>query len=284
MDHDGSNELVAPLRFAVIERGLYRSAYPTLRNFDFLRTLELKTIVSIIPNDATLDLREFCRAKRISHRQVSVDKYKEGEVAILPNDASQVLEIALNPANFPLLIHCLDGRANTGTVVLLLRRLLLWSTSAAHAEYCRFTKEPSVPTDINGFVAEFPAPINLPSSVPRWFWNGSLVDRDGKPQRHPTMRVKNPATLTAISRAAAPQDAVLVVKMLTAGARDTEVRRDGDHVEIGGEMRMLGSVATGAAAATRSGLFVSHSMKEADRRLTEAKPRSRSADAQSRRR
>jgi tyrosine-protein phosphatase OCA6 len=270
--------LVAPPRFAAVERGVYRSAYPTLRHLNFLRTLDLKTIVSLSPEEPTLDLREFCRAMRITLRHVPVDKYKGSEVTLLPADVSQALEVVLNQATFPVLVHCLDGRANTGTVVLVLRRLLMWSTPAAQAEYCRFTRDAAVPPEVTAFVAEFAAPVTLAPAVPRWLWGGSLVDRDGRPQRHPTMRVRNPAAFSlAINRAAPAQDAALVVKLLPTATVDR--RAESDVVELGGEMRMLECVSAGAAAAQRSGMGVVKGAKVHDRRGTETKPRSRSADS-----
>jgi tyrosine-protein phosphatase OCA6 len=50
-----------PLRFSAIEIDLYRGAYPVLRNFRFLRCLQIKTIISLTPEPPTADLEEFCR-------------------------------------------------------------------------------------------------------------------------------------------------------------------------------------------------------------------------------
>jgi hypothetical protein len=51
---------VPPFRFAIVEDGVYRGAYPTLKNFPYLKTLKLKTIISLIPEPPTLDLDDFC--------------------------------------------------------------------------------------------------------------------------------------------------------------------------------------------------------------------------------
>jgi tyrosine-protein phosphatase OCA6 len=65
-------DFITPLQFAVIEEGLYRGSYPTLRNFCFLERLNIKTIVSLIPEPPTQDLQAFCKLLgiRIIHFQV----------------------------------------------------------------------------------------------------------------------------------------------------------------------------------------------------------------------
>ncbi len=42
-------KLIPPFRFSIVELDVYRGAYPTLKNFPFLKTLALKTIISLTP-------------------------------------------------------------------------------------------------------------------------------------------------------------------------------------------------------------------------------------------
>lgn len=51
--------LSPPLRFGMINPGIYRGAYPVLPNFRFLHQLRLKTIISLTPEAPTDDLRTF---------------------------------------------------------------------------------------------------------------------------------------------------------------------------------------------------------------------------------
>jgi tyrosine-protein phosphatase OCA6 len=53
-------KVVPPFRFAIVEDGVYRGAYPTLKNCPHLKSLKLKTIISLIPEPPTLDLDDFC--------------------------------------------------------------------------------------------------------------------------------------------------------------------------------------------------------------------------------
>lgn len=64
--------LYPPLRFGRITPKIYRGAYPTLKNFRFLRRLTLKTIISFVPETPTEDLRSFASLTGIeaSHFQV----------------------------------------------------------------------------------------------------------------------------------------------------------------------------------------------------------------------
>lgn len=48
-----------PLRFGLINPGVYRGAYPVLSNFRFLHSLNLKMILSLTPEAPTEDLQNF---------------------------------------------------------------------------------------------------------------------------------------------------------------------------------------------------------------------------------
>lgn len=64
MDEDSisiSVKYTTPLRFSTVEIGLYRGAYPVIKNFRFLRCLQIKTMISLTPEPPTADLEEFCR-------------------------------------------------------------------------------------------------------------------------------------------------------------------------------------------------------------------------------
>ena len=60
--------LFPPLRYSLVEEGISRGAYPTLRNFRFLRRLGLKTLVSLTPDEPTGDLMQWCEQVRAQTR------------------------------------------------------------------------------------------------------------------------------------------------------------------------------------------------------------------------
>ncbi|KAG5487518.1 hypothetical protein LSCM1_07475 [Leishmania martiniquensis] len=180
--------LVPPLRFARVESGVYRGAYPVLRNFPHIRRLRLRTIVSLIPEPPTFDLQCFAEAEHIQLHHIHAERAK-GEVQLLPSELSEALQLILNKDMHPLYVHCLDGRHVTGLVVMALRKLLQWDAKAAHAEYQRFTREVQ---DEVAFIADYTGPLLVPPHLPAWLWGGSLYDAaTGQQKRLPTsMRLR----------------------------------------------------------------------------------------------
>jgi tyrosine-protein phosphatase OCA6 len=84
--------LIPPFRFATVESEFYRGAYPTLKNFRFLRRLNLACIVSLIPESPNADLKAFCEDEKISNVHFKVKKYNE-EVNITPEEVASILEV-----------------------------------------------------------------------------------------------------------------------------------------------------------------------------------------------
>jgi tyrosine-protein phosphatase SIW14 len=51
--------LLAPENFAMVEAGVYRSSFPRSKNQGFLKSLRLKSVVSLIPEDYPSGLLTF---------------------------------------------------------------------------------------------------------------------------------------------------------------------------------------------------------------------------------
>ena len=98
---DAELPIIPPFRFAAIEvesdavgncsHGLYRSAYPSLKNFRFLLHLKLRTIVSLVPAEPVQDLIEFCDSNGINNVHIRVDKFTD-EVTFTPSVMTEILE------------------------------------------------------------------------------------------------------------------------------------------------------------------------------------------------
>ncbi|KPA75573.1 tyrosine phospatase-like protein [Leptomonas pyrrhocoris] len=187
--------LVPPFRMARVESGVYRGAYPVLRNFPFLRRLRLRTIVSLIPEPPTYDLKCFAEAEHIQLHHIHAERAK-GEVQLLPSELSEALQLIMNIDLHPVYVHCLDGRHVTGLVVMGLRKLQQWDIHAAHAEHLRFTGEEQ---DEVSFIADYTGPLLVPPHIPSWLWGGSLYDAaTGQPKKlqPSTMRLRLSTTVT----------------------------------------------------------------------------------------
>lgn len=166
--------LIPPFRYCAVEDGVYRGAYPSLKNLRFMQRLRLRTLVSLIPErdgQPTRDLADFCLAHHVRHVHYQVDKYDDGFSHTDQLVASIVAQL-IDPANHPLFIHCRDGAHNTGIVVMCLRRLQNWTLQAIYEEFVRYTKSNDITFEEKQFVESFHAKVSIPPRVPPWLWDG----------------------------------------------------------------------------------------------------------------
>lgn len=162
--------LIPPFRFALVEDGVYRGAHPSLKNARYLARLQLASVVSLLPDadDPAEDLTAFCAGVGARHFIHAVAKYDDG-FSHTPALVSEVLAQLLDPANHPVLLHCLDGRQNTGIIVMCLRKLQNWGLQAILGEFARYTKGHTYTVEEQQFVQTFNFSAPIPSSVPVWF-------------------------------------------------------------------------------------------------------------------
>ncbi|TDH65102.1 uncharacterized protein CCR75_006828 [Bremia lactucae] len=177
--------LIPPFRFSTMQQGLYRGAYPTLKNFRFLRRLGLNTVVSVIPEPPTSDLADFCANEKITLIHFYAEKFTSDNVTVLPATAAQILNLLIQKKNLPLYIHCLDGANVTGTIVMILRKLQNWTKLATVSEFCsRFTRDHGIEKDESEYLATFSEEISVTWDAPKWLWNGLRITK------HPTLIVR----------------------------------------------------------------------------------------------
>jgi len=167
---------------------MFRGAYPTKRNFRFLRRLKLKTIVSVTPEPPKRDLLEFCEREGVVNLHFHVEKFSDA-VTISSSRVAHILEIMVQIDRHPLFLHCLDGAHVTGHIVMCLRKLQNWNLSVVYAEFCRFTKGGEISRDESQFVESFKGELSIPEVVPMWLWGGVRINK------HPTIRIKPLASL-----------------------------------------------------------------------------------------
>ncbi|CAO3622875.1 unnamed protein product [Cunninghamella blakesleeana] len=98
--------LIPPFRYSIVEETLFRGGYPKPRNYQFMRRLQLKTVLSLIPDKPTPELEEFCRHENIHMLRLQVDCMKEDNVPLTYNKTLLALQIIINPENHPIYIHC----------------------------------------------------------------------------------------------------------------------------------------------------------------------------------
>jgi tyrosine-protein phosphatase SIW14 len=134
--------LVPPENFCMVWKGIYRSAFPTKRNLHFLRTIGIRSVLCLCPEDYPESSRAFFEANGIRLIQHGVDGNKAPDdrpgACMSPEIVALAVGDLLDEANHPVLIHCNQGKHRTGSLVGCLRKLQRWSLVAIFEEYRRF--------------------------------------------------------------------------------------------------------------------------------------------------
>ncbi len=122
---DGSG---LPVNFQTIAPGqLYRSSYPLYAHFQTLADYELKSIVTLVAEPLPFD-------------QIPILANKDPKIYTPDETVNKVLDLILDPANYPMLIHCNKGRHRTGTMVACFRKVTGWTLEDCIEEYERYSR------------------------------------------------------------------------------------------------------------------------------------------------
>lgn len=184
-------DFITPHQFSLVEDGIYRGSYPTLRNFCFIERLQIKAIVSLIPESPTKDLQAFCQLLGIQLIHFQINRLTPFNNPNLQKKLVQAVStiIALTSPNSEdkasplknIYVHCLDGRRISGLMVALLRRLQNYAADFIYNEYWKFQLPVRMPfheelrmnRELERFVNEINEEFMLPSDgLPRYLWDG----------------------------------------------------------------------------------------------------------------
>mmetsp|Transcript_86805 Transcript_86805/g.173292 ORF Transcript_86805/g.173292 Transcript_86805/m.173292 type:complete len:205 (-) Transcript_86805:67-681(-) len=132
-----AQSLTPPENFAMVWRGIYRSSYPTKRNFTFLQHLRLRSILFLCPEEYPESHTSFMQEHGVQLLQYASEGNKDLD-EIPEETIRRALRALLDPRNHPLLVHCNQGKHRTGCLVGCLRRVQRWSLVAIFDEYRRF--------------------------------------------------------------------------------------------------------------------------------------------------
>lgn len=139
--------LTPPENFAPVINNIYRSSFPQEANFSFLKTLKLKSVLCLIPEEYPSSQEEFFKKEGIQLFHLGMAGNKEPFVIISSELITEAIKIVINPANQPILIHCNRGKHRTGCLVGVLRRLQKWSLTIIFDEYRKFAAPKERPMD-----------------------------------------------------------------------------------------------------------------------------------------
>ncbi|ODV77472.1 protein-tyrosine phosphatase [Suhomyces tanzawaensis NRRL Y-17324] len=191
--------LTPPLRFNTVQKDLYRGAYPREINFAFLKTLQLKTIISLTPDPITLStdpvLFEFARVNAIDLIHLECSQSGKGKKRGVPMGYSTILNVLdyiIHNKYAPVYIHCLNGGQVTSLVIACLRKLQFWSSISIFNEFINFTT--NITVNDRSFVEGFKGEISIHSEDKvEWLWVGMSKGVIGA---HPRIKVSEKAAET----------------------------------------------------------------------------------------
>jgi len=166
-----------PVNFGLVVPGIYRSSFPQVEDFEYLKTLHLKTIVTLVKKDYPIGFQAFIKAHGIRHYVIDMQGTKKVEItqAVMLS----IMKIVLDKENQPLLIHCNHGKHRTGCAAAVIRHVSCWNLEAILEEYKGYAEPKIRECDIK-YITGFQA-----SSLK------GLFSKDTAPQRDSiTMKTK----------------------------------------------------------------------------------------------
>lgn len=124
------------LNFGEVAPGIYRSSFPMNGNFEHLRSLGLKTILTLVPQDYPAENVLFMKENGISHFQIPIAAHKNESVTIPLENIANALDILRNPERHPVLVHCNKGKVSSYLKSLYPPLSVLALHAAGHGYRC----------------------------------------------------------------------------------------------------------------------------------------------------
>ena len=161
--------LLPPQNFSMVCHGVYRSSYPTKKNFSFLSFLGLKTICYLCPEEYASNNQTFCDDNAVTVMRFPTEGNKEPFADIAENSIHDALNVLVDTRHHPILVHCNKGKHRTGALCGCLRKLQGWSLVSIFAEYNRFAGDKGRGLD-QQFVELYRPNLQIhPKHVAKWF-------------------------------------------------------------------------------------------------------------------
>ena len=110
-------ELHPPANFSQVYPGVYRSSFPSRKNFPFLSHIKVKSILSLVLEDYPAPNLAFYEENGIQLLTFGVSGNKEPFVDIDEGQIRAAVEALLDTRNHPVLVHCNKGKHRTGCLI-----------------------------------------------------------------------------------------------------------------------------------------------------------------------
>ncbi|KAE8146702.1 tyrosine phosphatase family-domain-containing protein [Aspergillus avenaceus] len=149
-------QLELPPNFGEVVKGIYRSAFPSPRHLPALKSLGLRTIITLVEEPYEASHLDFLKENRIAHLRIIVQPNKDLAEKTPDHVINGILEILLDKANHPVLIHCNKGKHRTGCVVACFRKVQGWKSRDIQEEYLSYSRLKSRVADLQ-FIEQYDA-------------------------------------------------------------------------------------------------------------------------------
>ncbi|QSZ31597.1 hypothetical protein DSL72_001164 [Monilinia vaccinii-corymbosi] len=142
-----------PLNFGVVvPNAIYRSSFPQPEDFEYLASLGLKCIVTLVKKEYPPGFLAFIEAQGIRHYVIEMQGTKK--VDIPEHIMTQIMRISLDKENHPLLIHCNHGKHRTGCAAAIIRHVSGWGVQSIVEEYRSYAEPKARDVDIK-YITEY---------------------------------------------------------------------------------------------------------------------------------
>lgn len=117
--------LIPPPNYgAVTNDNIYRSSFPQDRNLGFMKTMSIRSILTLVDTEPTPAYQRWILEDDINHLKINLATNKDGKIHVTKASICQAVAFVEDSNNWPLYIHCNQGKHRTGCVVACYRKTL----------------------------------------------------------------------------------------------------------------------------------------------------------------
>ncbi|KAJ4988230.1 tyrosine phosphatase [Stagonosporopsis vannaccii] len=132
---DRLNMRIPPLNYgAVVPGSIYRCSYPQPENYEFIKDLKIKSILTLVPEPIAPEYQNFMDSAGVQHFRVHI-RANKGEVRVDSCEMQRALRLIMDRTNHPIMIHCNKGKHRTGCTVACFRRICGLDMDTIREEY-----------------------------------------------------------------------------------------------------------------------------------------------------
>ncbi|KAL3468293.1 tyrosine phosphatase family-domain-containing protein [Aspergillus heterothallicus] len=165
-----------PENFGEVVQGIYRSSFPLPSNLTALKSLNLKTIITLVEEPYEQSHENFVKEGGITHYRIAFIANKDPDVKTPETVVNRIMKLLLNKEKHPILIHCNKGKHRTGCVSACFRKLQGWDLREIIDEYVRYSGKKQRQLDkvfIEAFDASKLMPLAQASGAKLWCSDGN---------------------------------------------------------------------------------------------------------------